>query len=125
MSNPRVEIHGNKRTITVSDDEHHVEDSGPIGFVDGLKDFLRPAILKPMQLIFMLFFFFHAASLTAMRPYMIEVFARLEVPLSPNVLTVSGRLNDRFHCEPEFRVPHVSGQRARTNAQYNCFIKKI
>lgn len=93
-----VEIHRNKRTVTVSDDEHRVPDSGPVGFVDGLKDLLRPAILKPLQLIVTLFFFFHAASLTAMRPYMIEVFARLEVPLSPNVLTVSGRLNDRFQC---------------------------
>lgn len=57
--------------------------------VDVIRDFLRPGILIPLRLVVVYFFFFHAASLTAMRPYMIEVFSRLEVPISPNVFTVS------------------------------------
>ncbi|XP_022175298.1 facilitated trehalose transporter Tret1-like [Myzus persicae] len=56
--------------------------------IDVVRDFLRPGILIPLRLVVVYFFFFHAASLTAMRPYMIEVFSRLEVPISPNVLTV-------------------------------------
>ncbi|XP_060841252.1 facilitated trehalose transporter Tret1-like isoform X1 [Rhopalosiphum padi] len=56
--------------------------------VDMIRDFLRPGILIPLRLVVAYFFFFHAASLTAMRPYMIEVFTRLDVPLTPNKLTV-------------------------------------
>ncbi|CAI6360397.1 unnamed protein product [Macrosiphum euphorbiae] len=56
--------------------------------VDIVRDFLRPGILIPLRLVVVYFFFFHAASLTAMRPYMIEVFSRLQVPVSPSVLTV-------------------------------------
>uniref|UniRef100_A0A2H8TCU3 Facilitated trehalose transporter Tret1 n=1 Tax=Melanaphis sacchari TaxID=742174 RepID=A0A2H8TCU3_9HEMI len=53
-----------------------------------IRDFLRPGILIPLRLVVISFFFYHAASLTAMRPYMIEIFTRLEVPLTPKTLTV-------------------------------------
>jgi len=56
--------------------------------LDVVRDFLRPGILKPLRLVVVYFFFFHAASLNAMRPYLIEVSSRLEVPISPKVLTV-------------------------------------
>jgi len=72
----------------LSDGENVAVQSGP-GFIDGIRDLLRPGIVKPLRLIVVYFFFYHAASLSAMRPFMIEVFSRLEVPISPNVLTVS------------------------------------
>ncbi|CAH1723921.1 unnamed protein product [Aphis gossypii] len=56
--------------------------------VNVIRDFLRPGILIPLRLIISYFFFFHAASLTGMRPYMLEVFTQLEVPLTPKKLTV-------------------------------------
>ncbi|KAL4092304.1 hypothetical protein QTP88_026828 [Uroleucon formosanum] len=56
--------------------------------VDIVRDFLRPGILIPLRLVVVYFFFFHAGSLTAMRPYMIEVFSQLQVPVSPSVLTI-------------------------------------
>lgn len=61
---------------------------GEPSVIDMVRDFLRPGILIPLRLVVVYFFFFHAASLTALRPYMIEVFSQLQVPVSPNVLTV-------------------------------------
>lgn len=75
----------------LSDGENVAVQSRP-GFIDGVRDSLRPGIIKPLRLIVVYFFFYHAASLSAMRPFMIEVFTRLEVPISPNVLTVSAHV---------------------------------
>lgn len=74
--------------IDFSDGESVTPTGGP-GFVDICRDLLRPEILRPLQLVTVYFFFFHSASLTAMRPYMIEVFTQLEVSNSPNLITVS------------------------------------
>lgn len=49
-----------------------------LSFVDGCRDLLRPEILKPLQLVIVYFFFSHAASLVAMRPFMMQVFKQLE-----------------------------------------------
>jgi succinate dehydrogenase/fumarate reductase cytochrome b subunit len=77
------------KTVLFSDSECDPRPERQPGFVYGLKDLLRPGILVPMRLIIAYVFFYHAGSLTALRAYMIEVFARLKVPLSPNLLTVS------------------------------------
>ncbi|XP_050427896.1 facilitated trehalose transporter Tret1-like isoform X2 [Adelges cooleyi] len=82
------------------------------GFIDALRDLLRPAILKPIRLVVTYFFFYHCASLTAMRPYMIEVFLRMKVPLSSYVLTVISAVlqcSGAFVC---FCLVHLIGKRA-------------
>lgn len=75
------------RLVFISDSEHVTRNEPNI--IDDIRDLLRPGILKPLRLVVIYIFFFHAASLTAMRPYMIEVFSQLKVPLSPDILTVS------------------------------------
>lgn len=55
-----------------------------------IKELLKPQTRRPLALVLMFFFFQHCSGLTAMRPYMIQIFGEMELPVNPywvNVLT--------------------------------------
>lgn len=54
-----------------------------------LKDFLRPEMLRPLGLVVAFFFFLNTSGISAMRPYFIKVFEKLNFPVSPLRSTVS------------------------------------
>lgn len=54
-----------------------------------VKDFLRPEMLRPLGLVVAFFFFLNTSGISAMRPYFIKVFERLNFPISPLRSTVS------------------------------------
>ncbi|KAG8307503.1 maltose permease [Homalodisca vitripennis] len=53
-----------------------------------LKDFLRPEMLRPLGLVIGFFFFLNTSGITAMRPYLIKIFEKLDFPVSPYRSTV-------------------------------------
>lgn len=54
-----------------------------------VSDFFRAAIVRPFALIIGYEFFFHSAALSGFRPYMIEAFSALDMPVRPEWLAVS------------------------------------
>lgn len=54
-----------------------------------VKDFLRPEMLRPLGLVVAFFFFLNTSGISAMRPYFIKVFEKLNFPISPLRSTVS------------------------------------
>lgn len=82
-----LEYNSKLRFIIFADNEYFVKKEP--GFIDDIRDFLRPGILKPLQLVCLYSFFALSVTLAAMRPYTIDVLIRLEIPLLPNILLVS------------------------------------
>lgn len=66
-----------------------------------LSDFFRPAFLRPLRLILLYMFFAHMAALNAIRPYMIQTFGFLGLPVEPlrvTVMTASLQLTGGLSC---------------------------
>jgi len=55
-----------------------------------MRELLKPETLRPLLLVFMFFFFQHSSGLTAMRPYMVQVFDEFGLPLDAHWVAVSG-----------------------------------
>lgn len=89
-------------------------------FGNVIRDFLRPGILIPLRLIITYFFFFHAASLTGMRPYMLEVFSQLEIPLTPKKFTVMSGVFQGTGAIACICLVRLVGKRALSLVSMSC-----
>ncbi|XP_073973448.1 facilitated trehalose transporter Tret1-like isoform X2 [Rhodnius prolixus] len=58
------------------------------GVLDRIKDFFRPAMLRPLMLIVGFFFFSNFTGVLATRPYMVMVIEKLKMPINPYRATV-------------------------------------
>lgn len=57
-----------------------------------MKDMLRPEMMRPLGLVVAFFFFLNASGISAMRPYFIKVFEKLNFPINPLKSTVSFKI---------------------------------
>jgi hypothetical protein len=58
-------------------------------FMRKLRELFKPQTLRPLSLVLMFFFFQHSSGLTAMRPYMVQVFEEFGLPINAYWVTVS------------------------------------
>uniref|UniRef100_A0A8D8W6D7 Facilitated trehalose transporter Tret1 n=1 Tax=Cacopsylla melanoneura TaxID=428564 RepID=A0A8D8W6D7_9HEMI len=85
-----------------------------------LSDIFRPAFIRPLRLILMYMFFTHMASLNAIRPYMIETFGFLGLPIEPlrvTVMTASVQLAGGLSC---IFLVHKLGKRFLSLVSMSC-----
>lgn len=58
-------------------------------FMRKIRLLLKPETVRPLSLVLMFFFFQHCSGFSAIRPYMVQVFNELELPLDGHWVTVS------------------------------------
>jgi hypothetical protein len=58
-------------------------------FLRKIRQLLKPQTLRPLLLVLMFFFFQHCSGFTAVRPYMVQVFEQLGLPVDAHWVTVS------------------------------------
>jgi hypothetical protein len=59
--------------------------------LDRIRDLVRPPTLRPLMLVIPFFFFVHFAGLTSIRPFMVHVFEKYQMPVSGEWATVSAQ----------------------------------
>ncbi|XP_075210782.1 facilitated trehalose transporter Tret1-2 homolog [Lycorma delicatula] len=65
------------------------------------KDITRTEMMKPLRLVVIYFFFYHCASLSGFRPYMVGVFSNFNLPVGAHIMTVIGavlQITGGFGC---------------------------
>lgn len=79
-----------------NDSKHSTENNEPVNSIHHdvpnwkikLQDLVRPEMLKPLRLVIGFFFFLNLSGITAMRPYFVNIFQKLNFPVDPYKATV-------------------------------------
>ncbi|XP_022195528.1 facilitated trehalose transporter Tret1-2 homolog isoform X1 [Nilaparvata lugens] len=75
------------------------------------RDLIRPEIMRPLRLVVSYFFFYHCSSLSGFRPYMVNTFTELNMPINPHYMTIISaicQLTGGFCC---MALVHKTGKR--------------
>uniref|UniRef100_A0A1B6CRC6 Major facilitator superfamily (MFS) profile domain-containing protein n=1 Tax=Clastoptera arizonana TaxID=38151 RepID=A0A1B6CRC6_9HEMI len=83
----QVSENGN-RNGSSSSDSSDSQTKEKLTFSDKLHFILQPEMFRPFRLIFLFFFFYHCAALSGFRPYMVQVYTSLKLPVDSHWFTV-------------------------------------